>query len=157
MTLLTICTILIGSNPCIAQSNNAAESLHFGKSIQVAQLSITATNNVIQSGGPLTIVTIITNASTNVIDVIHTGQPGDFTIALTNGEGKSYQLTEPVRDSSMRYKIAIRPGEQITRNILVTFGKNIEPGSYIIKASRLFWIRDDRFTLESNLLKVQVK
>jgi len=114
------------------------------------------TNSVVESGGSLTIRTIITNASTNDIIIFATGAETDFDILLTNGNGKVYRLSPRGADGSV-FRDGIHPGRQSTENIPVSIAKNVEGGEYTLRACRDFYIKDEKWELESNLLKLQVK
>jgi hypothetical protein len=57
----------------------------------------------------------------------------------------------------MRQIATLKPGEERIDNIPVTFGENIDPGNYTLKATRSFTVKGEEVKLVSNLLKVQIK
>jgi hypothetical protein len=133
-----------------------AES-RWGESIQDIRLSITVTNSVVQSGSSGNVIAVITNASKSTIKLLFTGTPADFDLILKNADGKLYHLI-PQNVIESAIPINVDPGKCEITTLTVSFGKNIQPGDYILEATRVFFnVKDEHFELKSNILKVQVK
>jgi hypothetical protein len=49
ITLISVCMFAFAPQPCFAQSNALSEVIHWGKSIQGAQLAVITTNNVVRA------------------------------------------------------------------------------------------------------------
>jgi hypothetical protein len=145
---------------CSAQSNISKTITDWGESVHKVHLSIALSNNIIDIGSTMTLSAKIENASTNVIRLIETGPLTDFVIVITNGSGNVYKLSpdNTRRPTYYRLTISLQPGEIRDWSLLATIGKDIEPGDYILKASKSFSsIGGDGGELVSNLLKVQIK
>lgn len=165
-SLGTIFSVFFLATACIAQSNT---NLDFGQSVQVVQLSISVSNNVIAVGSELIISAEIKNLSTNVIHLSESSPEMDFNVFLTSDSGKVYKLTPPAVVFTRLLRSDLKPGESRDSIIhvgvnkyfeppsLVAIDKNIEPGDYTLKATRHFSKNNSICELESNLLKVQIK
>jgi hypothetical protein len=151
-----VCIVCL-SNLCFAQQYGAPAITNWGRSVKDIRLAINITNGVIEAGSLTAVATVIHNASTNAISLISEGPAVDFDFVLTNGAGKLYQLSPQfVAGSTM--KLTLSPGEDLPVKAPVSFGTNIEAGDYVLKATRFFWsVKNDKFELESNLIKVRVK
>jgi len=164
-SLSTIFSVFFLATACIAQSTNNL----YGKSVQEVQLSISVSNSVIVVGSELVISAEIKNLSTNVIYLSESSPEMDFNVLLTSDSGKVYKLTPPAVVFTRLLRTDLKPGESRDWIIhvginkyfeppsLVATDKNIEPGDYILKATRHFSKNNSIFELESNLLKVQIK
>ena len=157
--LISLCVINFGASACIAQTNGPQTIANWGEGVQDVQMAITMTNNVVEPGSEIPLLTVIKNSSTNVITVQEIDMPGDFYVALTGSAGERYDLIQlPIIVRSVSFR-PINPGEQEVRTLPVTFGKNIKPGDYTLQATRWFWVesRAYQFKLVSNSLKVRIK
>ncbi len=154
--LISVCSITIAANFSAAQTNGQPAGAIWGKPVQSVRLSITLTNSVVEAGLSILVLAEITNASTNPITIVQFGKSADYDLMLTNALGKEYHLIPPFVAGST-WTVSIKPGQSIFRSLPVSFGPNIEAGDYVLKATHLFIVKDERFTLESNLLKVQIK
>jgi hypothetical protein len=178
--LLKLCIGLLEANLCLAQSNTtvAPNSLapfdfsngvqpkappgatNWGKSVAGVRLSITMANGFVEAGSTNIIVAVITNSSTNFIEMGVTSPAADFDPILTSSAGKLYHLVAPLPMpllTRVNMFVAMHPGEQCVWILSVPFVKSIEPGNYTLQASRGFKTSDGGFKLESNPLKIQVK
>ena len=180
--LILICFGICGVRLCVAQSNAASGATnrvpfapHFwngvqpaapigatnwGKAVQGVRLSITMTNSVVQSGSSSIIVAVITNCSTNFVELGVTNPEVDFDPILTDGSGKVLHLIArppPPLLTRSSTVMTMNPGEQCVWVLSVPFGNGIAPGGYTLQASRGFKTSDGSFKLESNPLKIQVK
>jgi hypothetical protein len=135
------------------------EATNWGVGVRGVQLLLYPTNTVIDGGSSITVLAVIRNTSTNSIQVIEKDAERNFDLLLTNVAGKVYHLTPHKAGRNLSMEIV--RGTQLALNIPVTFRSEIEPGDYTLKATRLFWMEKDKkfekFEIESNLLKVQVK
>jgi uncharacterized membrane protein len=156
MTLVLTFIAVVSANLCLAQPSGHPAGVSWGQSVEGVRLLITMTNTIVNAGKSNLIVAVIENSSTNAIRIADTGGTMGFDILLTSSAGKSYHLSPKV-DDFMRKTVTIKPGEQNSSAIPVTIGKNIEPGDYTLKATRFFYVKDDHFQLESNVLRVQIK
>lgn len=157
ITVMSLLLFLLGSNPCVAQAYSAKEGPKWGKSVEGVQLSISMTNDVVGQGRSFTMVTLITNASTNTVFFAHINATVDFQILLTNASGKLYNLTPHVAGGSAG-RLMLDPGLNSQVAVPVTVGKNVEPGDYELKATRVFRVNGSKeLFLESNLLRVKIE
>lgn len=187
---VSICLVVFGASLCMSQSNAPAassnlatfpfhfsngvqpkapaEATNWGPTIQGVRLSITMTNSVVELGTTNIVVAVITNFSTNFIELgVYGGSGGtgtafDFDPVLTNGDGKLYHLVPPPPNplqerSHTGAGMPMHPGEQCVWLLSVPFGKAIEPGDYMLQATRGFTLNESHLKLESNLLKVRIK
>jgi hypothetical protein len=118
------------------------------------------TNSVVQSGSSSIIVAVITNCSTNFVELGVTNPEVDFDPILTDGSGKVLHLIArppPPLLTRSSTVMTMNPGEQCVWVLSVPFGNGIAPGGYTLQASRGFKTSDGGFKLESNPLKIQVK
>jgi len=123
------------------------------------------TNNIVAVGSDLTLSFSVTNASTNVFYLIDAGAETDFRISLSGSLGKEVMLKEPLPWNPQilmpplsRISFDIPPATNWAWTTQVQFPKEIVPGNYRIKATRGVWTTNgDHFSLESNVLQVQVK
>ena len=152
--LISICLAAIEANMCLAQSNNSQTITNWGKSVQGVQLSITLSNRIFQVGSSPTVAAVIRNSSTNDITLLDVGVNGN--VLLTNNTGKSYNIVKPVTILYPTRFVTIKPGEERDESIWVTFGEDIEPGDYTLKAARTFGLNHRNFRLESNSINVKV-
>ena len=156
--------------PARAGSDSDQAATNWGKSVQGVQLSIVMATNVFQVGSSTTVEAVTTNSSTNDIVVDIFAPTIVFDVLLTNSAGKTYHVTTPMPIRGPRHFVTIKPGEKSTESIPVTFGKtrfgdSVEPGNYTLRATRHFssskedYIHggEGAFSLESNLIKVQIK
>jgi hypothetical protein len=146
-------------------SDSDQEATNWGKSVQGVQLSIMMATNVFQVGSSTTVESVTKNSSTNDIVVDIFAPTMVFDVLLTNSAGKTYHVTTPMMIRGPRHFVTIKPGEESAESIPVTFGDIVEPGDYTLRATRHFssskedYIHEveGAFTLESNLIKVQIK
>jgi hypothetical protein len=131
------------------------EATNWGVGVRGVQLLLYPTNTVIDGGSSITVLAVIRNTSTNSIQVIEKDAERDFDLSLTNVAGKVYHLTPHKAGRNLPMEIV--GGAHLAMNIPVAFRSDVEPGEYTLRATRLFFVKSERFTLESNLLKVQVK
>jgi hypothetical protein len=180
VTLILICVVAFGVDVCNAHASEPQDVTLWGKSVQDVQLALTMTNSVVESGSSIVVRATIKNTSTNTIRLDYTGMPSDFDLILTGGAGKIRHLIPAPIIVHMHVLLSIIPGEQRAWPIPVTFGSDISPGDYTLKAARTFsvtiggnvdhgtgfgkpgtprdsYINAGNFTADSNLLKVQVK
>ena len=154
---IAICMAAVRTNLCIAKSNSPMKAADWGESVQGVQLSVTMTNSDVRIGASATIGAVIKNQSTNDITLDISVPALSFDVLITNGAGKSYHIiTMPALILYPRHLVKIKPGRENGESIPVTFAEDIEPGDYILKATRKFTTKDGGFTLESNSIKVQV-
>jgi len=151
MRLFSIFVVVFAANLCMAQSNRPVAATNWGKSVQGVRLSIAMTNSVVTMGSSSTILTVVTNASTNAIKVTYTGRPSDFDVVLTSTRGTAFHMIEPAQVETLRTMVEVKSGGQDVRTIGLTFAQ--PPGDYTLQATRYF----SGGKLESNLLKVQIK
>jgi uncharacterized membrane protein len=159
--LSIICIIVVGIKVCSAQASGPQLVKSWGKSIEGVQLSITLSNNLIATGSRATIVAEINNSSTNDIYIGESSYNNrDFKVFLESSDGKLFKLTPNLTPgeqiSSRMIRRRLKPGESHNWNILVTIGKNIEPGDYMLKATRNVIIDHRSLDLTSNPLKVRI-
>lgn len=155
IALISICTIATGANLCAAQLNDVQSITNWGQSIQGFKLAIKMTNNVFKVGSPSVVTAVFGNSSTNSIIVDLTAPSLNFDAMLTNDTGRLYHIsTTNIILLLPRQLVTIEPGEQSVEDVPVTFGQEIEPGNYSLKAARTFTLNDSEFTLESNSIKV---
>ena len=151
--ILLLCVAAV----CTVHASNSQAITNWGNSVQGVQLAITMTNSVFQVGSSSTVESVTTNSSTNTITVDISAPTMNLGVFLTNDTGKSYHVTTPMMIRGPRQLVKIKPGEESAESIPVTFGENIEPGDYTLKATRHFSMNGKDFELVSNLLKVQLK
>jgi hypothetical protein len=155
--LSVIIVLVLVVVPARAGSGSDQEATNFGKSVQGVQLAITMTNSVFQVGSSSTVASVTTNSSTNTITVDISAPTIHFGVLLTNDTGKLYHVTTRLDIREPGRLVTINPGEEQSESIPVTFGENIEPGDYTLKATRKFSSSDgEDFTLESNSIKVKI-
>ena len=145
---LTFCMLVFAANFCISQANGPLastnlpssfappwpeyqpkvpqEATNWGVGVRGVQLLLYPTNTVIESGSSITMLAVITNTSTNSIQVIEKDAESDFELLLTNVAGKVYDLTPVLR--GRRLSMEIKGGAQLALNIPVTFRSDVEPG-----------------------------
>ena len=162
---MSICVIItLGANLSLAQ-NNTVGAASWGDSVQDVQLSIAMTNKVYQIGSSAIVQSVTKNSSTNVVAVDVSFPLASFDVALTNSAGKLYHVVStPAAIAYPTVLKTLNPGEESAESIPVTFGENIEPGDYFLRATRHFGLseasdihsREGMFTLESNSIKVQI-
>ncbi len=128
----------------------------WGQSVQGVQLAITMTNNVFQVGSSSAVESVTTNSYTNTITVDISAPTMNFGVFLTNDTGKSYDVTPRLKIREPGRLVTISPGGGQSESIPVTFGENIAPGDYTLKATRHFTMSGEDFTLESNSIKIKV-
>ena len=134
------------------------DATNWGQSVQGAQLSIMITNDVVESGGPVTIVTVIRNTSTNLLNFFESGPWTDYDLVLTNRAGQIYHLTEPFEvGGGSRRPLAIYPGGESSIRVPTHISNSIQKGEYVLKAIRVFSVNHVGFKVESNLLPVQIR
>jgi hypothetical protein len=156
LTLVSL--VFLGVIACNAQSANSETNKCFGKSIDGVQMAITLNTNVIIAGSMIGITAEIKNSSTNAISMGETGPASDFDVSLGNDSGNKYKLTDThplILHYSLRIKL--NAGESRDWLIPVTVGKDVTNGVYSLKAKRKFTMNGEVFSLESNLLKIQIK
>jgi hypothetical protein len=146
LVLISLCVLAVLS----------AKAADWGGSVQGIRLSITTTNNVLKIATSTSIESVIKNSSTNAITVDVLAPTIYFDVLLTSDTGKLYHITTPLEIRGPGRLVAINPGEELNESIPVTFGNNIEPGDYTLKATRTFTLNDKEFTLESNSIKVKI-
>jgi len=177
IALLSTCLLVYVGNLCNAQSNGAPDVIrsqafvvkrapryqpsipfdatNWGTTVRGVQLLAYATNTIVESGSTITVLTVIKNGSTNTAEFVESEKARDFDLLLTNNAGKSYFLTPMLagRNSSL----PIDPMELWPFDIPVTFPTNIQPGDYVLTATRRFSAGKTNFVLESNPVKIQIK
>jgi hypothetical protein len=146
LVLISLCVLAI----------NSVRAADWGQSVQGVQLAITMTNSVFQVGSSSAVASVTTNSSTNTIIVDISAPTIHFDVLLTNDTGKLYHITTRMDIREPGRLIMINPGEEQNESIPVTFGENIEPGDYTLKATRKFTLNGGKFTLESNSIKVTI-
>jgi hypothetical protein len=152
-TLLLLCFAAVFT----VQAGNSQTITNWGESVQGVQLSITVTNSVFRVGSSAAVASVTKNSSTNVIVVDIFAPTVVFDLLLTSDTGKLYHVTTPMKIRGPRQLVEIKPGEESAESIPMTFGENIEPGDYTLKATRHFSMHGKDFELVSNFLKVQLK
>jgi len=170
--------MLFSAKMCIAQSNGPSQgtnssgffaqawngdkiqlptaATNWGKSINGVQLLIYSSNSVVEIGNSTMILAVIKNGSTNAIRLLETSPRTDFEFSLSNAAGKLSQLN-PGLWEGRRLLVTTEAGKASALNISVDFPTNLEAGEYTLTANRIFFVNDEKFELESNLLKVKVK
>ena len=151
-----ICWAVFGANLSFAQSNGLSEATHWGESVQGVQLSISMTNRVVKTPLSTAITAVTRNSSTNDIRVQISFPMEFFDVVFTNDAGKSYDVITPSLIRGLREFGALKPGEQRSDSIPLTFSEDIEPGDYTLKATRSFTLKGQEFPLVSNSLKVRI-
>jgi len=151
-----MCIFAFGGNLCSAQSNAPPPSIEWGRNERGVRLSITMTNRVVISRSSTVLTALITNSSTNNIVLFWSSPETDFYLSLTNNAGKSYLLTPHFIEGSTGRE-TIYPAGRKAEAVPVTFGSEIQPGDYTLKASRDFGLGGGIFRLESNPVKVQIE
>jgi hypothetical protein len=157
ITFIFVCMAAIGANRCMAQSNDSQTITNWGQSIQGVQLAIVMTTNVFSVGSSAVATFVITNSSANTITVTVPVSIVNSDVVLINDTGKIYDLTPHI--GAIRMLSAHRqlnPSEEDVESLSVTFGENIEPGDYTLKATRTFTLNEKEYTLESNSIKVTI-
>jgi hypothetical protein len=155
--IVSLYVVIIWSNFCAAQtSNGTPASTNWGKAVQGVQLSIVATNSVVAAGSSITVWTVITNTSTNVVRLVESRAETDYDLMATNSAGARYPLT-PRFIIGRRATVRLSPAKQYAISVPVSFPTTIEPGEYTLTASRGFESSVGNFELESNPLIIQVK
>ena len=131
---------------------------NFGESINGVTLSVDLTNRVIGVDSTMRLPARIKNASTNVISLDEADILSDFTVFLARDSGKIYkQLTpKPSGHYYRTFEMNIAAGKAFDWNIPLIIVKDIEPGEYMLVATRRFWIGKSSYELVSNMLKVQI-
>ena len=182
MLSLSVVAVALAGNVCISKSNgqptmtNSAPSggytpnrnqpkappgaTNWGKSVNGVSLSLFMTNRIVERGSSVSVSAVITNASRGAVYLETTATPADFDCLLTNGAGKVYHLIPPILLIRLHGMDTLEPREEIVRVLPVTFGNKIEPGDYILQATRGFkasTMGEEWITLVSNPLQVQIK
>jgi len=164
--LASIWLFALASNPIVAQSTNSLTPTNAGLSIRGVQLSMLVSNNIVVAGSYSTLSFSATNASTNVFYLIDAHELTDLRVSLSGSLGKEIMLKEPLPTSGLIQlppfsfsQIRIPPGGNWAWTTQVHFPKEIVPGNYRLKATRGVWTTNDgdNFSLESNVIQVQVK
>ena len=127
-----------------------------GESVQGVQLSISMTNSVVKTPLSTTVTAVTRNLSTNEIRVDIAFLTVFFDIILTDDRGKLYHVITPVLVRGPREIVPLKPGEQRSDSIPVTFSEDIEPGDYTLKTTRSFTLKGQEFHLVSNPLKIRI-
>ena len=159
----TMLMMMLWAGTCVAQPNSlqdqSKEVTKWGNAVEGVQLSVSLTNNVVGVGLTTTLLAQIRNISTNTITIIVSDTlVSDFTVYLTDNSKRIYKIAEPSGAVfAVSPPIDIGPGESHSWTIPLTIGKNIEPGNYILKASRHFRMKVADCELVSNSLVVQIK
>jgi hypothetical protein len=156
-----ICAAILTANQCVAQSNNSQMAANWGQSVQGVQLEITMTNSVYQVGSSSVVASVTRNSSENAITIDISAPTVNYDVLLTSETGKLYHITTPLKIRELTKLVMINHGEEKSESIPVTFGVTrfgdaVEPGEYMLKATRKFVLNDKEYTLESNSLKVQI-
>jgi len=134
-----------------------AGATNWGMNVRDVGLLIYSTNDVINPGSTIVVLAALTNASTNVISVDRTAPEIGFKLVLTDRAGKLYDLTREPALGSARDDEMIVPGEQTVKRLTVEFGNDIDPGDYMLEATREFSVSGEKCKLTSNVLKVRIK
>jgi hypothetical protein len=156
---------------CTAQSTNDSAPIFtdWGESVHGVHLAVTLSNNVVVVGSRVPVFIKMENLSTNDVYMGESTPEKDFSIILTSGSGKIYRLTPIAIVFSHTFRAKLDPGENRNWIITVELDKyfappglvathaNIEPGEYMLKATRKFILARDAHDLNSNLIKLQIK
>lgn len=135
----------------IGRTKVLADATNWGPSVHGIRLTIVATNTSFPVGSESILLAVITNSSTNSIQVLRMGLERGFYVSATNASGKSYILREPLPGS--RYSVPLNPGDKTGCEISISFETNMEPGDYIVSG----FTSVSGYDLVSNPLKLQVK
>ena len=130
------------------------EATNWGRPVQGIQILIYTTNTVVEPGSSIEVLGVITNASTNHIRYLDQTAAMNFDLTLRNASGKSYYLT-PQLPTGNRIG-GLNAGRQIRMIIPVSFWKSIEPGDYVLIATRNFSSIAGDFKMESNPLRIRI-
>jgi hypothetical protein len=131
------------------------DATNWGPSVHGIRLAILAANTSFRAGSDTTLVAVITNSSTNPIQVLRIGMVSAFSVFATNASGKGYRLTDPLPSS--RHTGPLNPGDTASCDIPIFFGTNMEPGEYAVRGFTRVWGDNTNYDLESNSLKFRVK
>jgi hypothetical protein len=136
----------------------ASTNASWAESVRAVHMSISISNTVVAAGATLFLTARITNESTYIITIIETGSLAGFDVYLTSDVGIVYKLTSSahIRNHRAR-KLQLTPGQTHDWRIAATINKSIQPGEYLLEATRRFTLEDKEFVLPSDLLTVQVK
>ncbi|HEY5043670.1 MAG TPA: hypothetical protein VIK53_16985 [Verrucomicrobiae bacterium] len=161
IALVSIWIAILGVSQCVAQSNNSQIAANWGQSVQGVQLMITMTNRVFQIGSSSVVTSVTRNSSTNAITIDVSAPTVEFDVLLKSETGKLYHITTPLKIRELSKPVMINPGEEKSESIPVTFGVTrfgdaVEPGDYMLKATRPFVLNDKEYTVESNSIKVKI-
>jgi hypothetical protein len=152
--------VILGANRCVAQSNDLQVITNWGQNVQGVQFAVTVTTNVFKFGSSSVVTFVTKNFSTNTITVFVPASMSGSDVILTNDTGKLYHIISHPKnknaDALLSGLAPIDPGAEVVESIPVTFGENIEPGDYDLKATRHFSSGKVDFTLESNLIKLRI-
>ena len=122
------------------------DGTNWGKPEHGVRLLIYTTNAILQAGLSINALTIITNGSSARILLDEMGPDDDFDLFLTNSAGRYYHLTPP--RAHMNTAAAIEAGTESAMMIPVRFRANIQPGDYLLIATRYFTLNRADFRLE---------
>jgi len=157
IALILICIVAVGANMCLAQSNDSQTTANLGESLRGIQLSIVMMTNVFPVHSTAVVTFITKNSSPNIITVTEPASIVNSDVLLISDTGKLYDLTPSAGE--IRILSALRqlnPGGEDTDSLSVTFPENIEPGDYMLKATRKFQMNGNDFTIESNPIKIRI-
>jgi len=113
------------------------------------------TNTVVEPGASIKVLAVMTNGSTNAIRYLEMNNAMDFDLTLTNAFGKSYYLTPELATRNLPG--GMYAGQQLVMAVPVTIRKSVEPGDYMLVATRNFSSISGNFKMESNPLRIQIK
>jgi len=133
-----------------------------------AQLSIKSDTNVVAIGSTIILSIQVKNLSTNYSYIIESFPISHSSVYLTNSSGyfhKFNHLRSPSWEQSLGGPsgAVIKSGETYSWTLGLEIDKDIPPGSYELKATRIIFtappyvINHKDCELESNSLKVQIK
>jgi hypothetical protein len=148
-------SIALARSLIISQSNVPADATNWGPTVHGIRLTIVATDTSFPAGSRGSLVAIMTNSSTDSVDVTRLGIDSAFYVFATNAIGKLYRLTPNIFGS--RDYHPLNPTNEQVMALAIIFATNMEPGEYTVRCSGRFSIHTNIYSLESNPLKLQVK
>jgi hypothetical protein len=157
LILITICLGAVEVYTCHAGPDESLETTNWGMSIQGVQMALKISNTVVDTDSPIKLLILLTNSSTNSIEVITTGTVADFDFVLTTSAGRAFHLRPPFPLEGMAVREMIKPGQQKIQPATVSIKKSIKAGDYTFKAIRSFRANGRNFKAESSSLKVRIK
>jgi hypothetical protein len=145
---------------CRAQTNNTKVAVSEGNHDFGVRSSIVLSNFVATAGSQVIIQSEVQNDSTNLVFL------GDCIVLLTDETGKAYQLTPFEDEDNGVENRGLKPNEVRKWSLKINLDRyykqglvetriKFEPGNYILKTIQ--YCNVNKFKVESNLLKLQIK